>query len=1671
MKRLIFIVLLQSLTSFLFAQIYGNEWIQYDQTYFKIPVYKNGIHRISYNTLMGAQFPQGINPKNIQVYFRGNEIPIYIFGESDNQLNPGDYIEFYGQKNDGRIDSILFFSSGIANPAVNLYNDTAYYFLTIGTNFGLRYNTQIDNNFSAYSTSPYYMAKAVQEFKNTYVEGAFYANYQKQGLYQEGEGLGTIYSGSTNLTPAWSGEFANLKNTTYTAGPPATLQVWAAGASNPVANSLYLDHNHTVRFGSVMKDTSLYDFSFIKYALQTSASDISSANFPYQVTFAPGINSPSTRNSLFYVEMRIPQLYQLSNRNYHELYIPNNPTQTKYTVQISGFNGYGTQVYIYDISNRNRLLAQNSGANSYQVVVPNGAIINKHCVITSDSSIIKISSIYKVKSSAAIDGKFRDFSSVYSNKDYLVITHKKLWDAADEYTQYRNLTGFTALTVDVQELYDQFGFGINGHPLGIYNFLKFAKNTWQVKPTHIFLIGKGYTPDVVRFNNTIAAENLIPAMGYPPTDNNYVYESTGTIAKHHTPIGRLTAKTPQDVREYLLKVQQHEQNPPAEWNKYAMHFAGGNSQTEQNQFKAYLDAYQSYWQDSSMAGFTYFFGKSSNAPYPLSIADSIRNIINNGVSLMTFFGHASGSGFDNNIEDPSDYDNKGRYPVIVANSCLSGDLFQSVPTISEKFVLEPQKGSIAFLSAVGYSLTVPGFNITRNFYKNLSRDMYGKSIGTCLYSGMNEIYANNPTFFERLNVLDFNIHGDPAIKILNWPKPDLVITNADVVNKPNIISTDVDSFTLSITVKNIGRACTDSVRVEIVRDFPKPGKPDAIYNFTLAPIFFKDSISFKLPVDAINGQGNNIFTITVDPNHQIDELNEFNNQVVKVISINSAEVVPIYPYEFAVVPLPKTKLKAVTGNLFAPLKTYKMEIDTSALFTSPWKKDTTITQIGGILEWYPNLNMPDSTVFYWRVGIDTTGNAQFGKWKNSSFQYIVNKRGWGQADFPQFEFNTYNYLEYNKPDREFEFITNRKQLKVTTIGTPSASQSALCRIDLDGVLVEYDGCQSTPAIYLAVIDPITLQPWRTTCPGSPGINLNQYNQCNTCRSRSEGYFIFPNNATYRPHLENALTNLIPDGHYIVAYTMYSTNFALFSPSELGAFINLGADSIQALAANTVNAPYIFFTRKGYPNTTQEVVGNTPNSQISLTVELENDWIFGTMESPLIGPASSWDYMSFKQRAMENPPLDSVSVAIIGVNGSIETVLVPELLTVPGEIFNLGSIVDANLYPYLKLRYFTRDDSLRTPAQLRRWHVLYEGVPEIALNPAKGHIFDSDTLAQGKTLKWVMPIENIGDYNTDSLIIKHNIINSNNQSQSFYKKRKGLTVGEVVRDTFTVDNFNYPGLNSLRIEANPLDRPDRFLEQFHFNNIAEKIFFTDRDKTNPILDVTFDGVRIMDGDIVSAKPTIHIQLKDENPILLINDTSSFEIFLKHPNSSNITPISLSSSEINFYPATNSKNNARIEYRPDFTMADGEYQLLLRGRDKSNNYSGNGDGTFDYKIRFQVVNQSTITNIFNYPNPFSTSTRFVFTLTGSEIPTFFKIQIFNINGVIVREIMLEELGNIHIGDNITDYAWDGTDMFGNRLASGVYLYRVVTEINGENIEHRSTVADKFFKKGFGKMYLMR
>jgi len=252
------------------------------------------------------------------------------------------------------------------------------------------------------------------------------------------------------------------------------------------------------------------------------------------------------------------------------------------------------------------------------------------------------------------------------------------------------------------------------------------------------------------------------------------------------------------------------------------------------------------------------------------------------------------------------------------------------------------------------------------------------------------------------------------------------------------------------------------------------------------------------------------------------------------------------------------------------------------------------------------------------------------------------------------------------------------------------------------------------------------------------------------------------------------------------------------------------------------------------------------------------------------------------------------------------------------------------------------------------------------------------------------------------------------------------------------------------------------------------FAVNADNYKPVLDVTFDGIHILNNDIVAAKPHVLIKMKDESDFLLLNDTSLITVQLQYPDGT-LRPFYFNTDTLIFTAATSGTNNtASVDFTPYLTD-DGVYQLIVHGKDKTGNTAGN----VDYTVSFEVYNKPMITNMFNYPNPFTTSTAFVFTVTGSEIPQNIRIQILTITGKIVKEITKEELGPLHIGRNITDYKWDGTDQYGDKLANGVYLYRVLTKLNGKSLDKFPTYGqdgyevntDKYFTKGYGKMYLMR
>jgi len=562
---------------------------------------------------------------------------------------------------------------------------------------------------------------------------------------------------------------------------------------------------------------------------------------------------------------------------------------------------------------------------------------------------------------------------------------------------------------------------------------------------------------------------------------------------------------------------------------------------------------------------------------------------------------------------------------------------------------------------------------------------------------------------------------------------------------------------------------------------------------------------------------------------------------------------------------------------------------------------------------------------------------------------------------------------------------------------------------------------------------------------------------------------------------------VPVGSYVLAYSHESPNCQLFPQDLVKNFKSCGCQSIRKVS-NQI--PYICFGKK-YNDTihaAHEAIASSSTQIIQLNDSIVTKWNQGYIQSTLIGPAAKWNSLHWRTIPTErNPVTDTVKLKVIGIknNGQVDTVI-RNLMPVKDsiDILNLSNRVDAKVYPYLKLIIFMQDNTHRTPAYLKRWQVLFDGAPETAIDPSFLFTFYKDTVTEGDKIRMTIATRNISDYNfTDTIIIHYWLIdNSKVLHELGYKKIRLHPAGDILIDSISISSAGLRGSNSLWVEVNPVNPKTGLyyqLEQYHYNNIILKKFYVKKDNANPILDVTFDGVHILNGDFVSGKPDVLIALNDENKFLALNDTSLFRIYLKTPSGSSPQRIYFRNNGVEmmkFYPGILPKNTCKIEWNPTFSE-DGNYELLIKAVDKSGNISGDGYrnnsglSDYDYQITFQVINKSTITEVLNWPNPFTTSTRFAFILTGSEIPTYFKIQIMTITGKLVKEITQDEIGSIHIGRNITEYAWNGTDQFGDRLANGVYLYRVVTKINGTSVDRRDTEADKFFTKGWGKMYLIR
>jgi hypothetical protein len=1698
MKKFFTISLL--LASFgLEAQVYNNEWIDFNKTYYKFKVGADGLYRIPQSVISSAGLAN-TPVQNFQLFRNGQEIPIYTSVQTG-ILGASDYIEFWGHMNDGKPDKPLY-----RNPAYqhaekwSLQTDTAVYFLTVNSTGATFHYNNISNDTvgNILPVEPYFM----------YNSGTYFKFQQNPGF---AEVVGEyIYSSSYDMGEFWSSNFSNPASVingiaanpvvdnqnnlfVYNGGPNPTIRFGATGCADT------LRHIQVQVNGTVVKDTVMNGFNDL----------VSSAGFPLSL-----INSGSATVQFFnntqqqltpYLDRLVVSFYEITyprqfNFNGQSNFYFQLPARAGgYFLKINNFNSGAATPVLYDKSSGERYSAIIDPGNVLTFLLTGSASTRNLELVSEDpANIMTVNSL--------TSKNFTNFGNSANQGNYIIISNPQLYIGSNgnnpvlDYKTYRSSSAggsYNVQLIDINELVDQFAFGVKKHPSSIKNFLNYARNFFTVKPQFVFLIGRGMAYNDYRTNESnvgVDILNPVPTFGYPASDM-MLSSADGIQSVALTPIGRLAAINGPEVEIYLQKVTEYEQAQQTspntllgrDWMKTVVHVTGATDPFLESVLCSYMNGYGQIIGDTLYgANVTEFCSTNSNQSDQNS-NQLLESLFNSGISILTYFGHSSAASLAFNLDDPNNYSNKNKYPVFYVNGCYAGNFFVYDPgrlsgslTLSESYVLAKERGSIAFVASTHFGI-VNYLNVLLNgLYFLIGRTDYGKPIGIIQPAAAQYLLSAAPgDYLARIHAEEMTIHGDPALTLNQESLPDYDVEASEVRISPSFISVADNSFTVNARFENLGKAVSDSITVLITRKYPD-GTTSIVLRKRIPGIRYADSVQVSVPIIATRDKGQNYITVTINADNNVAEVTLVNNTITTGVYIYQDELTPIYPFNYAIVNALPQKLYASTANPFAPSTQYEMEIDTTEAFNSPLLVTKLVTSIGGEIEFDPGFAYRDSTVYYWRTSIVPPQNGQF-HWNEFSFIYLpTSTAGYNQSHYFQQLYSTGTGMNL-AANRKWQYGFHSNTLSITnTIFPTGGTQSSQFAVSVNGTTNIESACVGSSLIF-NVFNPISFQPWKNVDASGNNLYLSGSLSANCGPSRNWN-FEFSYMTTQGRYDMMRFMDSIPNGYYVVVRnisgsTQGSNTYAPTWESDTTLF-----GSNNSLYNRLVGAGFTTIDSFTFPRAFAFVYKKADFSfvpaykftagifdQLNLTVNCPCPNTSGNFISPQFGPAKQWKQVHWRGLSLESPSTDSVGVVVIGI----------DTLGVQTPLYSLGlgsqdfdiSAIDPKHYPYLQLQMFTEDTVNATPYQLQYWRLNYLPVPEGALAPNL-YLSTMDTLELGQPLDFGIAFKNVSVTPFDSMRINLTITDKNNLAHIVpIPRRRPIISGDTLKIAYNVDTKTYPGLNTIFLDVNPSnDQP----EEYHFNNFLYYNFYVKTDLTKPLLDVTFDNVHILNEDIVSAKPHIQIKLTDEAKFLLLNDTSLVSVQLRYPDGS-LHPYYFSTDTLRFTPATSPNNNsALVDFYPVFANQinpqGDEYQLIVTGKDKS----GNPAGAVQYQVTFKIITKEMISNMLNYPNPFTTSTAFVFTITGSQVPQNIKIQILTITGRIVREITKEELGPLHVGRNITEFKWDGTDTYHQRLGNGVYLYHVVTNLNGKSVDEYRAAGDntdQYFTKGYGKMYLMR
>ncbi|MBT1702368.1 C25 family cysteine peptidase [Chryseosolibacter indicus] len=1632
MKRLVVVfIALYSFIHPLFAQN-GNEWINFSQNYIKIPVGKDGIYRISYSALQSTGLPvNSLDPRKFQLYHRGVEQAILVEGENDGKFDSGDFIDFYGRKNDGTLNKSLYKDQAYQpHNYYNLYSDTTSYFLTIASANGKRISTYQEPNIGL-PAETYHLNDKLLLFTNDYAQGKD-SGYIIESSFDEGEGwMGSVILHTDGAALYTINDI--VKSQSSQQAPSLELVVTGRG---PQQHTIQVFVGQSSRLASTFN---IIGFGSVKVTQQIQWSDIASNGSLNVSVKVSGVGGGPARASVNYLKLTFAQELDITGNEQYYLNIPANNIGKSF-VRIKGAT---SATRIFDVNDPSNIQLITGQFNTTLDAIVRSTISGRRLLASSTviTPVLKRVSFTPVSPSSF---------------NYLIITNSILRkpaggysDPVQAYSDYRASPaggGYLPKIVNINDLYNQFSYG-EQTPVAIFNLMKFLAATRL--PDYLFIIGKGLDVYYDYYRKPFIYpiyKDLVPSSGTPGSDVAFTAGLNGTTYNQAVATGRITSTTPQEVAAYLNKVKETEAKPfNSLRRKHVLHLSGGIEVGEPQAFRGYLENFAATARSFYLGGKVSAFAKQSTDIKLINISDEV----NAGVNLVTFFGHSSPSTLDFDVGFVSDpvmgYNNKGNYPVLLMNGCDAGAFFLNMELFGEDWINTADKGAIGFIAHTSYGFVSPLRKYSGLFYQVA----YGDS--TFISKGVGDIqkevtrrYLQN-AFADALDITQVQqmvLLGDPAVRLFGATRADYAIQDENVslssLNEDPVTALS-DSFALTFIVRNYGQAKNKPLHVQVVRTLSDRSTVtyDSVYS---NPVLYSDTLSFIIRDKNLKSAGNNTFEIRIDALDVVEELREDNNTAYLDYFIPLNGTLNLFPRKFSIVTNINTNLSFQHSDILSGEREFLVELDTTNTFDSPYKHAFTIKSTV-LARQAITLLSQDSLTYYWRTKLANPTDNESRDWAVSSFTYIADgPEGWTQMHFPQFLDNSTTGLVRDPILRTLRFEETLTSLSLKTFGSGSSTSPTAVSIKINNA--EYNlqqqgfGCR-TNTINLIAFNRNSAVPYI-------GIPFTWYNRAGRTCGR-EPWVINSFDVTQLAMGSGDLIEYIDNiqlGDSVVLFTIGNADFAHWPIQAITKLqeVGIAASQIQSLKPGE---PVVIFGRKGIAagKAKINVAGGLTPDKATLEVQktITGRFSSGEMRSVLVGPAQRWKAMYVKTSAKEN--VDQVTVEVFGVkvDGAEDF-----LTTYVNGVLDLATI-NAQAYPTLRLVYKVADDVNLTPSKLNNWIVTYDPVGE-GLIFYKGNR-EQIALSEGEVWTGKYGYVNVGDkVFPNAISVSTKVFNYKTLTSSSYTSSiQPPAPGDTTLFSVAVNTSGNKGVNDVSVFVNPYIFP----EQYYENNIFTlNKFLNVTDETySPVLDVTVDGRYLEKDEFISPSPKINIALWDENRTLLKRDTSGINVFLAYPCETGdcaYTRISFQRADVSWAPATDS-SDFNILFTP-FDLPDGHYKMRIEAKDQSGNIAGKEP----YEITFNVKSEVTVSLLDPYPNPVSSETYFKYIYTGNSAPDNVAIQIFDLNGKPVQTI---DHRSSYIGSNIITWSPAEADA---DLPNGIYIYRIILQAQGKIYEKRGKLS---------------